>query len=91
MCGCSKNKATSSNCSNITVNDYNVYKTYYQCVINNNLFVQVGLDESYINDQISKIDAAIPSKEANPSSCKNRNEENRWVSDIQNIVLNSSC
>lgn len=87
-CGCGSKKSTNSsfNCKNYGIGDLVIWKSKYQCLIDNTSYGSIGFTLDYVNSQISTLDAQITLLTNNPKSVAYCGYVTGWLSDSQKMT-----
>lgn len=90
-CAARERSSTTRDCSNLTVEDLQVFKEVYQCVLANGQWLQAGLQENQVNDRISQLIMAIANKTADQNSCLFYDYLDIFTQEVTNIIVNTDC
>lgn len=89
----SSNKVASQprDCTSLTVEDLESFKTRYECVRDNGQWLAAGLQENQVSDRISQLTIAIADKTADQNSCLYYDLMDTFVQEVTNIIVNTDC
>lgn len=92
-CGCGSSSPSNipTDCTSLTVGDFQSFLNRYQCVKDNNLFDQVGIAEAVVDERISILNDAIADKQSNPTSCNYYNTLPALTEEVTRIVTTTIC